>query len=274
MEKKKVVKLLAIQMESAIGNVDLNIETVKNLLRANLEKYPQVDFVFLPELWTVGWDCPSFPDSAETLEDSKAVKMLKGIAKEFEVNILGGSFVRKDGDKLFNSSPVINREGKIICIYDKNHLYSYNGDTENSYITAGENPVMVELEGVKIGISICYDIRFPEIYRAYRKAGADILVDMAAWPKSRKVHWDTLAMARAIENQSYFVALTQTGLLADGSENLGHSMIIDYNGKILDEIEEVEGGIYAEIVLDKMYEFREKCTILKDIKNSYEVIRK
>ena len=274
MEKKKVVKLLAIQMESAIGNVDLNIETVKNLLRANLEKYPQVDFVFLPELWTVGWDCPSFPDSAKTLEDSKAVKMLKGIAKEFEVNILGGSFVRKDGDKLFNSSPVINREGKIICIYDKNHLYSYNGDTENSYITAGENPVMVELEGVKIGISICYDIRFPEIYRAYRKAGADILVDMAAWPKSRKVHWDTLAMARAIENQSYFVALTQTGLLADGSENLGHSMIIDYNGKILDEIEEVEGGIYAEIVLDKMYEFREKCTILKDIKNSYEVIRK
>ena len=274
MEKKKVVKLLAIQMESAIGNVDLNIETVKNLLRANLGKYPQIDFVFLPELWTVGWDCPSFPDSAETLEDSRAVKMLKGIAKEFEVNILGGSFVRKDGDKLFNSSPVINREGEIVCIYDKNHLYSYNGDTENSYITAGENPVMVELEGVKIGISICYDIRFPEIYRAYRKAGADILVDMAAWPKSRKVHWDTLAAARAIENQSYFVALTQTGLLADGSENLGHSMIIDYNGKILDEIEEVEGGIYAEIVLDKMYEFREKCTILKDIKNSYEVIRK
>ena len=274
MEKKKVVKLLAIQMESAIGNVDLNIETVKNLLRANLEKYPQVDFVFLPELWTVGWDCPSFPYSAETLEDSKAVKMLKGIAKEFEVNILGGSFVRKDGDKLFNSSPVINREGEIVCIYDKNHLYSYNGDTENSYITAGENPVMVELEGVKIGMSICYDIRFPEIYRAYRKAGADILTDMAAWPKSRKVHWDTLAMARAIENQSYFVALTQTGLLADGSENLGHSMIIDYNGKVLDEIEEVEGGIYAEIDLDKMYEFREKCTVLKDIKNSYEVIKK
>lgn len=274
MEKKKVVKLLAIQMESAIGNVDLNIETVKNLLRANLGKYPQIDFVFLPELWMVGWDCPSFPDSAETLEDSRAVKMLKGIAKEFEVNILGGSFVRKDGDKLFNSSPVINREGEIVCIYDKNHLYSYNGDTENSYITAGKNPVMVELEGVKIGISICYDIRFPEIYRAYRKAGADILVDMAAWPKSREVHWDTLAAARAIENQSYFVALTQTGLLADGSENLGHSMIIDYNGKILDEIEEVEGGIYAEIDLNKMYEFREKCTILKDIKNSYEVIRK
>lgn len=273
MEKKKI-KLLAIQMESAIGSLELNIESVKNLLTANLNKYEKCDFVFLPELWTIGWDCPSFPASAEILENSKSVSMLKNIAKEFGVNILGGSFVRKDSDKLFNTCPVINREGEVICIYDKNHLYSYNGDTENSYISVGENPIMVEIEGVKLGISICYDIRFPEIYRAYRKAGADILVNMAAWPKSRKVHWDTLTKARAIENQTFTVALTQTGLLADGVENLGHSMIIDYNGNILDEINEVEGAIYAEIELEKMYEFRNKCTILKDIKNSYEVIRK
>ncbi len=272
METKKV-KLLAIQMESAIGNVELNIETVRKLVRANLEKFQYADFVFLPELWTVGWDCQSFPDSAETLEDSKAVKMLAEIAKEFSVNIFGGSFVRKKDGKLYNTCPVVNRNGEIVCCYDKNHLYSYNGDTENSYITAGANPVMVEIEGVKFGISICYDIRFPEIYRAYRKAGADILVNMAAWPKSRKIHWDTLTTARAVENQSYFVALTQTGLLASGLENLGHSMIIDYDGKIMDEIEEIEGGIYAAVDLEKMYEFREKCTLLKDIKNSYEVVK-
>lgn len=273
MEKKKV-KLLAIQMESAIGNIDLNIEAVQNLLRANLNKYEQCDFIFLPELWTVGWDCPSFPQSTETLEESRAVKMLQEIAKEYSVNIIGGSFVRKNGDKLFNTCPVIDRAGNIVCTYDKNHLYSYNGDTENSYITVGENPVMVEIEGVKLGLTICYDIRFPEIYRAYRKAGADILVNMAAWPKSRKIHWDTLAIARAVENQTYMVALTQTGLLADGSENLGHSMIIDYNGTITGEINEKEGAVYTEADLEKMYEFREKCTILKDIKNSYEVIKK
>lgn len=273
MEKTKV-KLLAIQMESAIGNIVLNIETVQNLLRANLNKYGQCDFVFLPELWTVGWDCPSFPQSAETLEESRAVKMLQEIAKEYSVNIIGGSFVRKNGDKFFNTCPVIDRAGNIVCAYDKNHLYSYNGDTENSYITVGENPVMVEIEGIKLGLTICYDIRFPEIYRAYRKAGADILVNMAAWPKSRKIHWDTLAIARAVENQTYMVALTQTGLLADGSENLGHSMIIDYNGTIIDEINEKEGTVYIEADLEKMYEFRQKCTILKDIKNSYEVIKK
>lgn len=268
------IKLLAIQMESAIGDTKLNIETVKNLLKANLEKYGKVDFVFLPELWTVGWDCPSFPASAETLGNSKAIEMLQGIAKEYGVNIAGGSFVEKQGEKLYNTCPVINRNGEVICTYNKNHLYSYNGDTENQYITVGKNPVMVELDGVKLGLTICYDIRFPEIYRAYRLAGADILVNMAAWPKSRKIHWDTLTRARAIENQTYMVALTQTGLLADGVENLGHSLIYDYEGKILDEIEEIEGGVYAEIDLNKMYDFRKNTPSINDIKNSYEVIKK
>ena len=273
MEKKKI-RLLAVQMESAIGNVDLNIETVKNLISENIEKFGGADFIFLPELWTVGWDCPSFPKSAETLGSSRAVEMLKEIAKKFSVNILGGSFVQKLGNKLYNTCPVINRAGEVVCTYDKNHLYSYNGDTENSYITVGKNPVMVELDGIKFGLTICYDIRFPEIYHAYRKAGADILVNMAAWPKSRKTHWDTLTRARAIENQSYMIALTQTGLLADGVENLGHSLIYDYDGNILSEIEEKEGGIYAEIDLEKMYEFRAKCTMLNDIQDSYEVIKK
>ena len=268
------IKLLAIQMESAIGDTKLNIETVKNLLKANLEKYGKVDFVFLPELWTVGWDCPSFPASAETLCNSKAIEMLQEIAKEYGVNIAGGSFVEKQGEKIYNTCPVINRNGEVVCTYNKNHLYSYNGDTENQYITVGKNPVMVELDGVKLGLTICYDIRFPEIYRAYRLAGADILVNMAAWPKSRKIHWDTLTRARAIENQTYMVALTQTGLLADGVENLGHSLIYDYEGKILDEIEEIEGGVYAEIDLNKMYDFRKNTPSINDIKNSYEVIKK
>lgn len=268
------IKLLAIQMESAIGDVELNIETVRNLLIANLNKYEGVDFVFLPELWTVGWDCPSFPNSAATIEDSNAIKMLKATAKEFNVNVIGGSFVEKKGNKLYNTCPVINRSGKLVCTYNKNHLYSYNGDTENKYITVGNNPVLVELDGVKIGLTICYDIRFPEIYRAYRKAGADILANMAAWPKSRDIHWNTLTRARAIENQTFMIALTQTGLLADGIENLGHSLIYDYEGKILDEINEIEGSIYAEINIAKMYEFRANCPSINDIQDSYEVIKK
>ena len=272
--QKEMVRLLAIQMESVIGELELNIDTVKNLLIANLEKYEGADFVFLPEVWTVGWHTPAFLKTAETLENSKAVSMLSQIASKYNVNIIGGSFIRKDDDKYYNSCPVINRQGKVVAVYDKNHLYSYYGDNEGGIITKGSNPLMVELEGVKIGLTICFDIRFPEIYRAYRKAGADILANMAAWGKTKKIPWDIMTTSRAVENQAYMVALTQTGLLPDGKENLGHSMIIDYQGNILDQIEDIEGGVYAEINLPQMYEFREKCTILKDIKDSYEVIIK
>lgn len=270
LEKEKV-RLLAVQMESVIGELEINIDTVKNLLIAELEKYGGADFLFLPEVWTTGWETSVFPKCAEFGESAKSLAMLKEIAKKYSVNILGGSFIRSEGGKLYNSCPIINRKGDLLGFYDKNHLFSYYGCAEGNYITRGKSPLMVELDGVKIGITICYDIRFPEIYRAYRKAGADILVNLAAWGKSKKIPWDSMTTSRAVENQTYMVALTQTGMLADGSENLGHSMILDYQGNILDEIEEKEGGIYAEINLPEMYEFRDKCKVLDDIKDSYEV---
>lgn len=272
MEKKKV-RVLAIQMESVIGDLDLNIDTVCKLLQANLNKYDGADFVFLPEVWTIGWYPQEFHNCAESLNDSKAVKMLQYIAKKYNTNILGGSIIQVKDGKYYNSCPIILRNGDILGTYDKNHLFSYYGCDEGNFIEKGEHPVLAEIEGVKLGITICYDIRFPEIYREYRKAGADILVNMAAWGKSKKIPWDSMTTARAVENQSYMIALTQTGLLNDGTENLGHSMIIDYEGKVLDEIEEIEGGIYAELDLTKMYLFREKCTILKDIKDEYKVIK-
>ena len=273
MEKKKV-KLLAIQMGSVIANIDKNIQKVRELLEKNLLQ-KSVDFVFLPEVWTCGWDCPSFIDCAENVEESKSIAVLKSIAKIYQVNIIGGSLILKNSDgTLTNTSPVINRKGELVAIYNKNHLFSYYGCDEGKYITRGENPVMVELDGVKIGLSICYDIRFPEIYRAYRIAGADIMVNMAAWGAEKKIPWDNMNTSRAVENQAYFVALTQTGVLKDGSRNLGHSMILDYKGDILSEINEVEGGIFAEIDLESMYDFREKCRVLEDIKSSYEVVIK
>ena len=271
MEKEKV-RLLAIQMESVIGELELNISAVKNLLTANLEKYDGADFLFLPEVWTVGWSPKYFRKTAEFIESSSAVKMLQEIAQKYNVNIIGGSIITKGKDgNFYNTCPVIKRNGEIFAVYNKNHLFSYYGDNEGEYVTRGENPVLVEIEGVKLGLTICYDIRFPEIYRAYRKAGADILVNMAAWGKTKKIPWDSMTTSRAVENQTYMVALTQTGMLEDGAENLGHSMIIDYQGNILDQIEEIEGGVYAEADLNKMYEFREKCTVLNDIKNFYDV---
>ena len=272
-KKKKKVKLLAVQMGSEIGDIRSNILHVRNLLNKSLSE-KNADFVFLPEVWTAGWHCPSFKDCAEPLDNAESVVMLRHIAKKYNTNIIGGSFICKRGETYTNTCPVINRNGELVCTYDKNHLFSYYGCAEGSIIKVGESPVMVNLDGVKIGITICYDIRFPEIYRAYRKSGADILVNMAAWGSNKKIPWDSMTTSRAVENQTYFVALTQTGWLKGDERNLGHSMILDYNGNILSEINEAEGGIYAEIDLNEMYKFREKCTVLKDIKDSYEVLLK
>lgn len=266
------IKILAIQMESVIADKYENFEKIISLVHKKITA--DTDILILPELWAVGWACNEFRKCAEDIKTGETIEFLSELAQQYNVNILGGSFIEKDGDELYNTCPVINRDGELIATYRKSHLFSYYDDCENKFITAGENPIMVEIEGVKIGLTICYDIRFPEIYRAYRKAGADILVNMAAWPLSRKIHWDSLTQARAIENQTYMIALTQTGNLPTGAKNLGHSLIYDYSGEILDEINTKEGTISATLELASMKEFREKCTVLKDILKKYEVINK
>jgi len=295
-------------MSSIIGDKWENFAKIADLIEKNIKK--GTDIIILPEVWNVGWKPSEFEDSAEDLENSETIEFLSELAQRYNVNIIGGSFIRKgkrEKEKgkgnsslltthhsLFNTCPVFNRNGELIATYDKMHLFSYYGCDEGKYIKHGKNPVLVDIDGVKIGLSLCYDIRFPEIYRAYRKAGADLLINMAAWPKSRAIHWEALSKARAIENQCFMVALTQSGLIEGDEYNLGHSRIIDYNGEVIAEIStphtslpstsillrkgggrlingNTEGAMFAEIKFEKMYKFREKCTVLNDICDEYIV---
>lgn len=301
MEKEndlKSLKILAIQMSSVIGDKWENLSKIADLIEKNIKK--GTDIIVLPEVWTVGWKPSEFEDSAEDLDNSETIEFLTELAIRYNVNIIGGSFITKKDDKYYNTCPVINRDGELIATYDKMHLFSYYGCDEGKFIENGKNPVLVnycwdtreiasvdnncqsrkpmsrnDADGIKIGLSICYDIRFPEIYRAYRKAGADILINMAAWPLSRAVHWEALSKARAIENQCFMIALTQSGLIEEnkngGEWNLGYSRVIDYNGNVISEIKEGEGAMVADIKFEEMYEFRKKCTVLLDIHDTYDV---
>ena len=267
MEEKKI-KISAVQMCAAIGNKKSNFEKIKQLT-SSIQK---TDVIVLPEVWTAGWSCEDFIGSAEYLENSETIEFLTKIAKEKNSNIIGGSFIRKLDEKTyFNTCPVIDRHGNLKALYDKNHLYSYYGCDEGEYITKGKNPVMLTLDGINFGLTICYDIRFPEIYRAYRKSGADIFINCAAWASTKPMQWEMMTRSRAIENQTFMVAVNQFGPMKNNETNLGHSRIIDYNGNVLSEILSGEGVIQSELNLNEMYKFREKCTILKDIKESYEV---
>lgn len=293
-EIEKSLKILAIQMSSKIADKNANFSKAKSLIENNMND--DIDIIILPEVWTVGWKTSEFINSAENIENSETIKFLSKIAQKFNVNIIGGSFISKEGDKYYNTCPVINKKGALVATYNKMHLFSYYGCDEGKFVECGKNPVIVNYDlnlkeiasvdnqtktdallsrnddvRIKIGLTICYDIRFPEIYRAYRKNGADLLINMAAWPMYRAVHWDALSKARAIENQCFMIALTQSGLIENDEWNLGHSKIIDYNGNIISEIDQGEGAMSAEIKFEEMYEFREKCTVLLDIHDEYEV---
>ncbi|MEI8129067.1 MAG: carbon-nitrogen family hydrolase [bacterium] len=267
--EEKSLKILSIQMASVLGDKEANFHKVMDLIHKNIKK--GTDIIILPEVWNVGWSPSEFENSAEDLENGETFEFLSEIAQTYNVNIIGGSFITKRGNKYFNTCPILDRDGELVATYDKMHLFSYYGCDEGKFVEAGRSPVIVELEGVKIGLTLCYDIRFPEIYRAYRKAGADLLVNMAAWPMKRAVHWEVLTKARAVENQTFMVALTQSGLIKGDEYNLGHSRIIDHNGEVISEIKSGEGAMFAEIKFEEMYEFRKKCSVLLDIHDAYEV---
>jgi len=271
MECKEKIKVAALQMSSVVGNTDKNREKVADIVSKKLEK--GTDFLVLPEVWTVGWACENFPASAECIDNSATVRLLANLAREHNVNIIGGSFIEKckNGD-LYNTCPVINRDGELVATYSKAHLYSYCGCNEGAFIKVGKSPVMVNIEGINIGLTICYDVRFPEIFRAYRKVGADLLVNMAAWGSKKPIPWETLTRARAIENQAYMIAVTQSGQINSDEWNIGHSRIFDFVGETLTEIKDQKEGIMScEINLKNMYEYRNSCTILDDIRDNYEV---
>lgn len=270
MGQKKELNISAIQMCSKIGDKQANFEKVEKLIERDVKS--DVDIIILPEVWTVGWSPKHFRESAEDINNSTTIEFLSQIAKKYKAWIIGGSFITKEKGHYYNTCPVINRNGELITTYSKNHLFSYYGSDEGKFVEMGPNPVLVDIEGIKTGLTICYDIRFPEIYRAYRKSGADLLVNCAAWGLKKPIPWECMTRCRAVENQTFMVALTQSGYIEDGEWNIGHSRIIDYKGDTISEItDQKEGAMSATINFEPMYEFREKCTCLNDIRESYEV---
>lgn len=264
------LKINAIQMNAKIGDKKANFDKVSELVERDVKTS---DIIILPEVWTCGWSPKIFQESAENMQDSETIEFLSKLAKKYNSWLIGGSFITEENGHYYNTCPVLNRKGELVAAYSKNHLFSYYGSDEGKYVEVGKSPVMVNIEGTKIGLTICYDIRFPEIYRAYRKAGADLLVNCAAWGLKKPIPWECMTRSRAVENQTYMIALTQSGYIENDDWNIGHSRIIDYKGETVSEIkDQKEGAMSAVLDFEPMYEFRDKCKCINDIRESYEVV--
>ena len=181
--------------------------------------------------------------------------------------------------KFANRSIVINDKGEIAARYDKIHLFDVALSTgeswrESDQYVAGDNPILVQTPLGPMGLSICYDLRFPLLYGALVQAGAEIFVVPAAFTvPTGKAHWHTLLRARAIESAAYVIAPAQSGHHADGRRTFGHSLVIDPWGEILLDMGEGEGVGFAEIDLAKVTEARQQIPVVENARSIGKVQR-
>ena len=260
------MKVLIVQNNAILNNKKANFDNVEKLIEPYEDK--SVDLILLPEVWAVGWDCKQFETAAEHENDSETLDFLKYVAQKHNSVVLGGSYIRKDSHNLYkNTMPVISAAGKIIAQYDKMHLFSHIGSEEQKHVSKGDSLVVLDLGYTKIGLSVCYDIRFPELFREYVNNGVEILISAAAWGRNKLMHWEIMQKSRAIENQCYMLAADQTGKISGDEYNLGHSMVISPWGDVLDELGQEEGCIYTELDLYKLRKLRKEFPLLGDRRN-------
>ncbi|MBI2486145.1 MAG: carbon-nitrogen family hydrolase [Deltaproteobacteria bacterium] len=249
-------KAACVQFDVKKEELEKNLAfVISSLQKLSKEK---VKLVVLPELWAAKFD----KEKSEKLWDfsQAALNEVAPLSKKYEMVIVG-SLIEKEGNNYFNTAYVTDASGNVIARYRKVHLFSMAG--EDTYFKSGREKVVVGTEVGKLGVIICYDLRFPELARELALDGAEILAVPAQWPKARVKHWRTLALARAIENQFFVVACNRTGWDKE-EEYPGHSLLIDPWGEALAEGGEDDGFIIAEIDLERIKIVRHSMKCFED----------
>lgn len=255
------MRVSCIQMNSGLDMRE-NMERAGHWLAK--AKEAGCDMAVLPENFAfMGGDDAAKIEVAETEGESTVLRFLSAQAARLNIAIIGGSAALKSSreDKIRNACAVFDHQGTQLGIYDKIHLFDVDVGgqcyRESAVVEAGSEPLQVHVSDWDIGLSICYDLRFPELYRRYSAAGCGLLSIVAAFTvPTGKAHWETLLRARAIENQCYVLASTQTGEHPGGRQTWGHAMVIDPWGKILCQLDEGEGMVTADLSMQEVESVR------------------
>lgn len=242
--------------------VDARIERVRHLL---LDHSGPADLTVLPELWVQGaFDMDLFAATAQTL-DGPAVTMIKEVAAEKKRWIHGGSLITEEDGKLFNTSFLVNPNGEIAVTYKKVHLFGFDSG-EATVLSAGEELITTKINETTVGMTTCYDLRFPEQYRALTDKGAELFLIPMGWPERRIDHMRVLTQARAIENQAFVVSVNAVGKSGDVLL-AGNSMVVDPWGQVLAEAgQESEEILVVEIDPALVSKTRTSFPVLRDKK--------
>ena len=245
-------RVSCIQLKSN-NNIEYNLKkTEKLIIKAVKQK---TDFILTPEVSSLfSLNKKRLLKICKPMSEDIYLNGIKNLAKKYKKWILIGSLIVKiSKTKLVNRSILINKEGKINSYYDKIHMYDVILSKKEKYFesktfTAGTKIKSANLPWGKLGLSICYDLRFPNLYRKLSKAGSIFLAIPSAFTETTgKKHWKSLLRARAIENFSYVFAPAQGGTHYNGRKTFGHSMIVSPDGKVLKELKKSDGVITALI---------------------------
>ncbi|WP_210493556.1 carbon-nitrogen hydrolase family protein [Microvirga antarctica] len=229
------------------------------------------DFIQTPEMTSlVERDRASLFEKVGPEDRDATLSALREVARAHGVVVQIGSIAVKVGDKIANRAFLIGRDGEIVTSYDKVHLFDVdlpNGESwrESATYTGGDRAVLAETPWGRLGLTICYDVRFAALYRALAENGASILSAPACFTKQTgEAHWHVLQRARAIETGSFMISAAQAGLHEDGRETFGHSLIVDPWGRILAEAGDQPGIILAQIDIALVEDARSRIPTLKN----------
>ena len=260
------MRAAAVQLNSTSDkarNIDTAALLVAEAARAGAE------LVVLPEKWNLLGAPELLVDGAETLEDGESIAAARAWARELGIDLVAGSIAeRSEGEeKLFNTSVLIDAGGEIAAVYRKIHLFDVDvGGTayrESDVEQPGEEIVTATAAGVELGLSVCYDVRFPELYRILAVRGARVITVPSAFTVTTgRDHWDVLLRARAIENQVFVIAPDQVGESPPHYRSYGRSAIVDPWGIVLARAADGEGAIVADLDLGAQERIRESLPSL------------
>jgi nitrilase len=271
------MQVAAIQMTSTM-DVKENFLMTQRLLEQAAAKGSIL--AVLPENFAFLGQGPDFKKARLVIQEDLGVgpiqDFLANTAKRLNLWIIAGSIPIKSSDVLrpYAACLVFNAKGECVAHYNKMHLFDVVlSDTEqyreSESITPGDECVVVQTPVGKMGLSICYDLRFPEFYRLLVEKGAEILALPAAFTLTTgKMHWDVLIRALAIQQFSYVIAAGQTGIHGMGRQTYGHSAIISPKGEVLSQLSEEVGVITAEVDLDDLAQYRKRIPVLENNKTS------
>lgn len=260
------MRAAAIQLNST-EDVDRNLATADRLVRDAASR--GAELIVLPEKWSVLGTGEQLRAGAQPL-DGQAISWAGDIARELGIDLVVGSIVElvPDQEKTSNTSVHVGPAGAVKAVYRKLHMFDVEVDgmlyAESEHEQAGDQVVVSELaDGTKLGMSICYDVRFPELYRLLTLGGAEVVSIPSAFTlATTRDHWEVLMRARAIENQCFVVAPNQVGSHPGGYRSGGRSMIVDPWGLVLASAPDIETAIVADLDWSVLRDVRRRLPAL------------